>query len=209
MRSLAAIASLALAGPAIAGGNLVLNGDFENNSAGSTQFNLQNTQFTSLMANATAFGSSSELDIVTSTDFGIAPQSGSWKVGLHQNTASPSNVDAFSLALDGGVTAGQSLNLSFYISALSGEPLGQLEFGLSNSPTDFGTQIFTGMATSPTVWTHLTHDFTAPISASYLTISSLTSPDNYAFLDNVTLTPTLGSAAIVALGGLAIARRRR
>ena len=63
--------------------NLLLNGDFETNTASGTMFNMSNANFTATVSAATAFGSAEEIDLVTGTDFGIAPQSGSWKLGIH------------------------------------------------------------------------------------------------------------------------------
>ena len=110
--ALTAAATIVVSVPASA--NLLLNGDFENNSAGGTLFNMSNAAFTSTVANATGFGTSEELDLVTGTGFGIAPQSGNWKVGMHQRSNLATNRDELSLDLSAPLTVGDSYDLAFY-----------------------------------------------------------------------------------------------
>ena len=69
--------------------SLLANGDFETNTAGTTRFNVSNPQFTGFMASATDFGTSEELDIVTGTDFGIAPGAGTGRSGCIRTPATP------------------------------------------------------------------------------------------------------------------------
>lgn len=209
MRILTGLALLASAASVSSAANLILNGDFENNSAGSTQFNLSNATYTAMMANSVGFGSSEELDIVTGSDFGISPQSGKWKVGMHQRTDDPSHVDAFSLELASLVSSGSALSLSFYTAAFSGLPLGSVKIGLSSDASSFGTEVFSAATITDTAWTHYTHDFVAPVDAAYLTVQLSLDSGNYAFVDNFTLTPSPSGAALAGLASLAAFRRRR
>lgn len=98
MRSLAAgsgaLGLLLVASQAHA--NLILNGNIENNTAAATMFNMTNATFDATVSDATAFGVSEEIDLVTGTDFGVAPQSGSWKLGLH--SGGPALLLGFGLA---------------------------------------------------------------------------------------------------------------
>ena len=111
----------------VACGELLANGDFENNSAASTLFNLTNADFAATMADATAFGTAEELDIVTGLDFGSAPISGDWKVGLHSQD--DGDFDAFSLDLVQPVSSGTPLTLSFFAvgEPVFGSPLGTVD----------------------------------------------------------------------------------
>ena len=117
----------------VQGATLLHNGDFEDNTAVGSQYNLTNAAFSSAMAYATAFSTNyEELDILTSGNaIGIiAPQSGSWMVGLHQNTAGPNYIDAFSLALISPIVAGRTYELDFYAVGYSIGTLGPVEIGL-------------------------------------------------------------------------------
>ncbi len=209
MKLICGLAVLASAATLSSAANLVLNGDFEDNTAGSTQFNLSNAAYTGFMANSQGFGTSEELDIVTGGDFGISPQSGKWKVGMHQRTDNPANVDAFSLALSGPVSTGSALSLSFYTAGLGGAGMAPVHIGLSSDPGSFGTEIFSGAPLTDTAWTHYTHDFVSPVDALYLTVQVDLAAGNYAFVDNFNLVPAPGSAALAGLGLLAGLRRRR
>lgn len=137
--------------------NLILNGSFENNTAIGTMFNMSNATFNSVVANATAFGTAQEIDLVTGTSFGILPQHGNWKLGIH--TQSTGAYDAFSLDTSSPVVAGQSYTLSFYTAQLGGSPAGNLEIGLSTSASSFGAVIFTQTASSASAWDLMTQTF--------------------------------------------------
>ena len=160
------LAIVICAGSAL-GQNIIINGDFESNSAGSTQFNLSNVSFTSLMNNSTAFGTSEELDIITGLSLGIAPQSGSWKVGMHERQGL--GVDAFSLELSQPVVAGQVYDFSCWVAGLAdfANPLLQFEVGLSGLANDFGTTVVFGTAASTSAWNEVTSTFVAPVNASH------------------------------------------
>ena len=194
LAALAAAATLAVSVPASA--NLLLNGDFENNSAGASLFNMTNANFTATVDNATGFGSSEELDLVTSTDFGIAPQSGNWKVGMHQRSNLATNRDELSLDLSAPLTVGDSYDLSFYAAGLSSNPLGQIEVGVSTAANAFGSLVFSATPTGSSAWDLFQTSFLAPIAATHLTFSVSPVFDGYAFIDNASLK---GSDAVIPL----------
>src|SRR5262245_60358083 len=83
------------------GQNLVLNGDFENNGANSSQYNLSNASFNLLLNSATAFGTGDEIDLMTTdSPYGLPPESGLWKAAIHKSGYPYyGNDDAFSFTL--------------------------------------------------------------------------------------------------------------
>ena len=183
-----AMASLFVSAPAEAS-SIILNGSFENNTAIGTLFNMPNATFDATVANATAFGTAEEIDLVTSTDFGITPQDGNWKLGLHtQDPLYGGFQDAFSLSLSTGIVGGASYALSFYGALVQGDPAGTIQIGVSNSATSFGTLIFIASPFYTSQWDQFTNNFVAPSNASFLTVR--TDPfQGYAFVDNFTLDP--------------------
>lgn len=190
--------------------NLVINGDFEVNGAPGTMFNNSNALFTATMATSSAFGGSDELDIVTANDFGIPAQSGAWKVGMHQRTNDPNNVDAFSLALSAPTNPGQAYTLSYFATALPGSFISSLEIGLSNNPADFGVLIHSGTPADAVSWSAFSTGFVAPGSFAFLTVRNTTQPaDGYVFVDNISLVPAPGAAGVLGAWLLVAGRRRR
>lgn len=178
---------------ATAQANSILNGSFEVNTASGTMFNMSNASFNSVVSDVTAFGTAEEIDLITGTDFGIAPEDGHWKLGIHtQSAAFGGAFDAFSLSGSPLVT-GDTYTLSFYAALYGGLPSSTLDVGLSTSATSFGTLIFTGVPSSDTSWDLMTSTFAAPNSGAFLTIRNR-NPDQYAFVDNFSLTG--GGAAV-------------
>ena len=199
-----------------AAATIILNGSFESNTAVASMFNMTNTTFNATVADATAFGTSTgigglgEIDLVTSTDFGIAPQDGNWKLGLHQQL---SGADAFSLSLTEGIVGGSTYDLQFYGARNSGSSVGTLEIGVSNSATSFGTLVFSGTPTSVASWTLFSALFVAPSNAAFLTVR-VTGADGYAFVDNFTLESTASAVpepatlSLLGIGAAAAGLRR-
>lgn len=198
-------------------GNLILNGDFEDNTASLSQFNMGNSTFTAAVADATGFGTSAEIDLVTGAAWGIAPQSGEWKLGLHQKPDNTTNVDAFSLDLSSAVVSGNAYALQFFAVGRTSDTLGPVEIGLSDSATSFGTLIFSGTPAGTTEWTQFDYTFITPINASFLTVRNATVYDMYVFVDNFSLVETemIPAPSALLLGSIGIGivnwlhRRRR
>ena len=197
--------------------NIVINGDFEDNTAVDDQFNMSNATFNATIADATAFGPDEQIDLMDTTPtYGLAPQSGDWKLGIGSDGTINSGVfDAFSFDLSVGVMAGKTYSLSFYAHAVTesfSPAIVDVEVGLSTSATDFGTLVFAGSASS-VAWTQLGGNFVAPINASYLTVRDPNSGDGWNHIDNFSLTviptPAALPAGLIALGALATRRRRR
>jgi hypothetical protein len=186
-------------------GNLILNGDFDNNTAGTTQFNVSNAAFNGFMADATAFGTAQEIDIIKGTDYLIPPESGNWKLGIATNFLG--EYDAFSLSLSSALVAGNNYRLQFFGALeIAGFP-SEVAIGVSSSATDFGTQIFSGTPTSPDAWTQFDVAFQAPINASYITVLNL---KGYTFVDNFSIdgtssTPEPSSLFLLGTGVVVLA----
>ena len=217
-RKLAMLATLLMAsGTAIANANIILNGDFENNNAtaGVSQYNLTNAEFSALVHDTTAFGSSGELDFYTSgSGYEPDPQSGSWEVRLHSNGVDM--VDAFSLWLSSPVLAGASYALRFHVAGdLGMNPVAPLSIkvGLSNDAQAFGTLLYTSSGVFGTggAWNQYNTSFVAPHAASFLTVQN---GSVSAVVDNFTLVPVPEPESYsMLLAGLAVlaavAGRRR
>jgi hypothetical protein len=200
------------------GQNLVLNGDFENNGASTSQYNLSNASFNSLVNNATAFGTGEEIDLMTTdSPYGLPPQSGLWKAAIHKSGYPYyGNDDAFSFTLSSPAVAGQQYSLSFYaqvVASAENPGDGPVQVGLSASPTAFGTLVFAGTPAT-NGWSHLTATFAAPVSGLYLTVQLDPGANpTWAHIDNFSLMAvpepgTFGLVGSLGLLGFLFGRRR-
>ena len=194
-----------------ASANLILNGDFENTTAGGTFYNLSNASFTSLMSDTAGYGSGDELDIMTFGAFGLAPQSGNYKAGI----ATGLGTDAFTFKLSSGITAGVTYSLSFWAyrdqSFRTGD--GSINIGVTNSATAPGTQVYsTGVGVPATAWTKLEVAFVAPVSGGYLSVEAVPGSDIVWYhVDNFNLqvVPEPATMTALAFGAAAAIRRRK
>jgi PEP-CTERM motif-containing protein len=192
--------------------NIILNGDFEDNTSVGTSFNLPNATYNGLLANSTAFGLGNEIDLVTGSDLEIPPQSGSWKLGLRD---APSGSDAFSLTLSTPMVLGNNYALQFFGANTNGIPPAQFEIGVSTTADSFGVLVDSFSPTTIDTWTQFDRAFVAPAGGSFLTVLI---PFSYGYVDNFTLddyssseVPEPSTAVLVAagLGALALFRQRR
>jgi hypothetical protein len=178
--------------PAV-GGEMILNGDFENHTFGAgCHFNLPNASFNLGMSSATAFGDAEEIDVMAdgTCDWGNPPQSGATKLGMsRQGPVEPG--DAFSFDLSTSIVSGELYEIEFYAHAVLdvfAPDIGDVEIGISTSNTSFGTLVFSGTP-SPSGWTLLSTTFLAPIDASYLTVRVQEGVDAWVHIDNFSLVP--------------------
>src|SRR5215208_2980775 len=141
VRTLALCVAVVLSARTGHAASIILNGDVEDNTSSSSEFNLSNANFNAIVADATAFGTGDEIDLVTGTDFGIAPESGDWKLGLHTSSLS-GFFDAFSFDLSSAIVAGTSYDLELFAALHPDRPTGTVEIGVSSSATAFGTLVF-------------------------------------------------------------------
>ncbi len=217
IRLCAALAALLLTATAQSA-SLLVNGSFENTTAGGTVFNPDNASFNAVMTGITAFGARQGIDIQTAgSGYGLSPQNGAYKVSPASDSGG--TTEAFSLSMIGPLVVGESYQLSFYIERLIQSPFngGTVQVGVSSSATSFGTQV--ALATAPNSgWLLSNSSFLAPIAASYLTVRLTTTQSSWVGLDNFVLTgaapvPEGGTAALLAaglavIGGLQTRRRR-
>ncbi|HYC99635.1 MAG TPA: hypothetical protein VEB22_00280 [Phycisphaerales bacterium] len=205
--TVAAIATLVVATTVSA---QVLNGGFENNTAGASMSNLSNAAYSATVADSVAFGPASETDLWDSTGFGsMVPESGNWMIGLHRQ--SNGNTDAVSLALGTPIVAGQQYTLGFASALHNANFSSTLDIGISGSDSAIGTIILSVSPGSDSSWTLYSYNFFAPANATHLTFS-VANVDGYLFVDSVSLVlvPAPSAAApLVGLGGLVSIRRRR
>lgn len=196
---------------ACASANYVINGSLEINSAGTDVYNMSNATWNGLVANSTAYGPSEELDLQTITGYTPAPCDGLWKASLHTNSAGP-NVDGFTLDLSSPLVVGNTYTLSICGAASSAHPIGLLDVGLSTSATSFGTAMISTGLMAIDAWTVYSTTFTATFAATHVSVQSLAFSDGWGHVDDVRLVdavPEPASLAVLGLGFLAMARRRR
>ena len=174
-------------GMAQAGPNLVINGDFENHTGTGCQNNLPNPYFGTVIANATAFGPSNEIDVYTGACYGLPAIQGTTKVSVR--TKPSLAADQFTLDLSSPVVASASYSLSFWVQpdVTFTSSVGRVEIGLASTAYTTGTLVY--MAPQPPLnqWTQYTLVFTAPVTAGYLSVSSGGTTAGWTHVDAVEL----------------------
>lgn len=195
--------------------NLVKNPSFEEHSASSRQYNMDNATATATIDYFTAFGhgggaSDGEIDLTVGSSYFGTPEHGNSFVTLHTSTSSSGNQDAFAIELIESLVVGHVYELSFFAHCGPDGSRG-VEAGISTSATGFGTQIFSASAYSnqKSVWTQLSGQFTATIPATHLTFQSAYSGNSQASLDNVRLELVPEPASIILLLGASLLLLRR
>jgi hypothetical protein len=143
-----------------------VNGSFEITTAPlGCNYNLGNTTFNSYMSSVVGYGPGQELDILANGCYNPAIPDGVRAVGI---AAWPS--DELSIPVTPSLVAGQTYSFTFRAYAeLSFRVRGDIQIGVSNSSTSFGSLIYTGVTVS-SAWTLFTVTFTSPINATHVTV---------------------------------------
>lgn len=170
---------------------VLLNGDFENNSAVFSQYNISNTQYNSFMMDSKAFGTYGNMDIIDTNIFcGSGAQHGNWYVGITGGGG-----DMISLKLSDSLIPGNLYHLSFYdrFPAYDTPESHPFQIGLSQSDTSFGTVIYNAPLADTCIWTQRNFSFTAPNNGQFITVrlASGTAFDSWCHLDNMVFTANL------------------
>lgn len=172
------------------GQELVQNGDFTNNTAGGTSFNMTNQAFTSTVAFCTGFGDRQEIDLlIGSSFFGPLPLVGDTRVGL--NGPGNGQVDAFSTTLLNPVVAGSSYRLRLDVVSKTYTET-NLQIGISSSPTNFGT-LLQSVSAIRDIWQSADVILNAPAGGGYLTFRPDPAVSGFAFVTNISLMAVVGS----------------
>lgn len=164
--------SLATAGTT-AQAQFILNGSFEQNGATADVINMVNATWDTLVQNSAAFGdwngggpNGGDLDLINSNAYCGLAQHGSWFCALTSG-----GTDAFSLELSSPLAAGATYSVTFYDRTCAGFGGQGVELGVSNSPSSFGTLVYSGPNPVADVgWTQRLAVFTAPVAGYYLTV---------------------------------------
>ncbi|MBL7942805.1 MAG: hypothetical protein JNM00_08570 [Flavobacteriales bacterium] len=184
----------------------ILNGDFENNTAGFDQINLPNASYNSYMADNFAFGSYGDMDIISSATYCGLAQSGSWYVALTGGVT-----DAITMTLSTPLVAGETYTLTFWdrgcIGFSSSSP--PVQIGVSDVNNSIGTIVYSAPSPVESVWTLRTATFVAPISGLYISASCATGGlsdwvqiDNFSFGETTCpLSVDLGPDQSICSGG--------
>lgn len=174
-------------------GQTFLNGDFENNTSTTCDYNLSDVNFNSKMANVFAFGKTSfnhqyvgETDIMTNNCYGN-PQHGNWCISLASDYESFTTSDAVAIELSTSLSAGHPYQLSFYMYGNTSITTTTTNIRVGESLTDstFGVLIDT---VSPIVmtWKHVTLNFTATQASKFITVKNVAGIAGWNQIDNFT-----------------------
>ncbi|MCB9233391.1 MAG: T9SS type A sorting domain-containing protein [Bacteroidia bacterium] len=166
-----------------------LNGNFEINTAGTDKINMTNTAFNATMSNTFGFGTYGggvgNLDIISSTTYGLGPQSGSWYIAF-----TGGGTDQVTMQLSSPLIAGNTYSVIFYDNRWSSYTGPPMELGVTNTIGTFGTLVHSNPGpVSNTQWTQRTAVFSAPLTGGFLSVRSgppasgsvWTKVDNFSF----------------------------
>jgi hypothetical protein len=176
-----------------------LNPSFEAVVGGACQYNIPNATFNANMANCTAFGVASQLDIINSgCGFGTA-QSGSYFVALAIDITNTQN-DAFTMTLSAPLVMGNSYTLTYYDKADPGYATNLMQVGISTAAGTFGSLIYTSPLPTMGVWTLRTVNFVAPNNGQYLSMRTVVGSYGWNHVDNFQITPALPADVLTFSG---------
>jgi hypothetical protein len=161
-------------------GQNFLNGDFEINSASGDQINLLNPAFNTFMPNTNGYGTSGNLDIITSTVYSGGPHHGNWFIGF-----TGGGTDLLSLKLTAPLVAGNTYTVTFYDKKDANFVSLPIEISVSTSNNTAGTLVYTTPSPSiNSIWTQRTFTFTAPNNGQFIAVRQQGSISNWVQLDD-------------------------
>lgn len=154
--------------------NIILDSSFEGHNTNGCDYNNTDTNFNGHFTNVNAFAynNTGEIDIMKSTScIGNNPPVGATHLGIAHN-GDLDRWDQMSMNLTTPIIAGATYDLSFWIDVVqyTTQQEGNLEFGISNSSSSFGTLFYTGTAPLTDPYVQITASVTAPVGGNYLTI---------------------------------------
>lgn len=166
-----------------------LNGSFENNTAGTCQWNLSNTAFNSFMPHTFGFGAMNELDIHrVGCNYGAPTTQGEYFISLHHSP--PTNYDAVSVFIDTALVPGTTYTFNFYTSCdITFDPNDSLTVGVSTDSSLFGTLIYSCL---PPIGSWVMHSvtFTSPAAARFITFQNGGTQEAWNFIDGLSFLQT-------------------
>lgn len=154
--------------------NIIVDSSFEGHNSSGCDYNNTDASFNGHYSNVNAFAynNTGEVDIMKSTScIGENPPVGATHLGIAHN-GDLDRWDQISMNLTTPIIAGATYDLSFWIDVVQylTQQEGNLEFGISNSSTTFGTLFYTGTAPLSDPYVQITASVTAPVGGNYLTI---------------------------------------
>ncbi|MGZ4098016.1 MAG: carbohydrate binding domain-containing protein [Bacteroidia bacterium] len=166
---------------------IILNGSFEMNTAGTAdQINLSNTACNEMLRDVHSFGSYGDVDIISSATYGAGPQHGKYYLGI-----TGGGTDIISLTLSAPLITGKIYSVSYYDRKPAGYNVYPLQVGLSTINNNTGPVIYTEETASSSSWTQHTFTFTAPNNGRFITVQMIQgSIGDWLNIDNFVLNPS-------------------
>ncbi len=171
-------------------GQVLRNGDFENNSADTCEWNLYNAQFNSLMDDVWGISTpvGQEIDIQREPCSYEFVLNNDWFISLSNKfVANTWEYDAISMEISEPLVVGEEYEIRFWAlaSTLFNNESVAIEIGLSEDSLSVGEQIFRDYPPEDN-WGVFTFSFTAPFAAQYLTakVSIADNRNGWIFVDS-------------------------
>lgn len=154
--------------------NIVLDSSFEGHNTNGCDYNNSDINFDGHYSdvNAFAYNGTGEIDIMKSTScIGENPPIGATHLGLAYN-GDLDRYDQISLNLSTPIVSGTTFDLSFWVDMVeyTVQEEGDIEFGISDSSTAFGTLVHAESVPLTGGYVQYMTTFTAPVNGFYLTI---------------------------------------
>lgn len=175
-----------------------INGDFENNTLTTCNYNLADTIFNMKISNVYAFGKTNffgyfgETDIQTVGCY-VTPQNGNWCIGLASDYITYTTSDAIAIELTSNLIVGQNYQLTFYLFGNTSfvSTLTKAKIGASLNDTTFGVLI-DSIAPIANVWKPVMLNFIASQPSQYITVKNMPGIAAWNQIDNFSIMTTTG-----------------